>query len=419
MSGLTRYVRSTLVMLITLALVLAIMAPVTAQEGDTPAGEPPPTTLTEETATGASGDGFTGVVADAATLNVRSGPGQQFPAFTTIPLGQSVELLGRDRVGAWLQARLSDGRVGWISSQFVLSDFMLVNLPVVDETPQTVAVTAPVVTWTGDTAVGAPLRSFGNLIVRTGPGLNFPVLVTLPVDQTFVLQGRTADGAWLQVRVPDGRLGWVARTVITTTLDLATLPTVTTEAVVEAPPATEALAPGVGGLAQGTVVDATNLNVRTGPGLEFTIMSMLPLGSNVVLEGRNVDGAWLQVRLADGRLGWVSSTFMTANLDIANLPVTAPETPAVEAALPVAEAPAVGGLALGTVVEVPLLNVRSGPGLEFGAFTALPLGESVVLEGRDLNGFWLQIRLADGRLGWVSSAYMTANLDIANLPVTG
>jgi SH3-like domain-containing protein len=41
-----------------------------------------------------------------------------------------------------------------------------------------------------------------------------------------------------------------------------------------------------------------------------------------------------------------------------------------------------------------------------------------VLEGRDAGGLWLQIRLADGRLGWVSSAFVTANLNIPNLPVT-
>jgi len=139
----------------------------------------------------------------------------------------------------------------------------------------------------------------------------------------------------------------------------------------------------------------------------------------VTLEGRTADGSWLQVRLPDDRLGWVSSAFMTVNLAIADLPVAEPTAPAI-VTLPLATstAPGVGGLALGTVVDASYLNVRTGPGLNFASIGMLPLGTSLVLEGRDANGLWLQVRLADNSLGWVSSAFMESNLDITNLPVT-
>jgi uncharacterized protein YgiM (DUF1202 family) len=227
----------------------------------------------------------------------------------------------------------------------------------------------------------------------------------------------------LQVRLADGRLGWVSNAVLTVNLDFANLP-VTTEApalVMSPPVTTTAPAPGVGGLALGTV-NPSVLYVRSGPGLNFTFLTTLSQNQAVILEGRTADGSWLQVRLPDDRLGWVSSAFMTVNLAMADLPVAEPTAPAVvtiPTATPTEPAPGIGGLALGTVVNANNLNIRTGPGLSFASFGILPLGASLVLEGRDAEGLWLQVRLADGRLGWVSSAFMTANLDIANLPVTG
>lgn len=50
------------------------------------------------------------------------------------------------------------------------------------------------------------------------------------------------------------------------------------------------------------------------------------------------------------------------------------------------------------------LNVRTGPGLNYPAFTQLPSGSKVDVIGKD--GDWLKIRLSD-RTGYVHSAYVT------------
>jgi uncharacterized protein YraI len=367
-----------------------------------------------------------GTVVNANNLNVRTGPGLTFGIMATLPFGSSAVLEGRNVDGSWLQVRLADGRLGWVSSAFMTANLAIASLP---ETAPAIAppavppptIAPPAAPGVGFSALGASLQSFGNLIIRTGPGLQFPVLVSLPLGQNFVLEGRTADGSWLWVRVPDGRQGWVSTGVITTTLDLSTLPVVDPATMTVTPPAAPPpAAPENDDLAIGVVVNANILNVRSGPGLTFPVISTLPLGSSVQLEGRDTGGFWLQVRLADGRQGWVSSAYMSANRAVAELPVSdaaAPPVAVTPPATPAEPAPGVGGLALGTVVNANNLNVRSGPGLNYDILLMLPLGSTAVLEGRDEGGFWLQIRLADGRLGWVSSAFMTANLDIANLPV--
>ncbi|RIK38772.1 MAG: hypothetical protein DCC55_20120 [Chloroflexi bacterium] len=407
---------------ITTTLNLATLPVVT----DAPAVVTAPPATPAEPVAGTGGQAL-GTVVNANNLNVRTGPGLAYGFLSSLPLGSSVVLEGRNADGSWLQVRLADGRLGWVSSAYMTTNLAIASLPV-SETPAAPVVAAPAVTPT-ETAPGVGGLSVGTvtganiLNVRSGPGLNFPILTTLPLNQAVVLEGRNADGSWLQIRLADDQLGWVSSAFMTTNLAIANLPVTEPAAapVVATPPITptEPMT-GVGGLALGTVVDATILNVRTGPGLNFGLLTTLPLGSTAVLEGRNADGSWLQIRLADGRLGWVSSAFMTANLEIANLPVVETEAaPAVETPPVTEPAAGVGGLATGTVVNANLLNVRSGPGLNFPVLATLPLGESVVLEGRDTGGFWLQVRLADGRLGWVSSGFMTANLDIANLPVTG
>jgi hypothetical protein len=53
------------------------------------------------------------------------------------------------------------------------------------------------------------------------------------------------------------------------------------------------------------VIAGVTINVRQGPGRTFAPLAALPPGTVVQVIGRNADGLWLQVRLADEREGWV------------------------------------------------------------------------------------------------------------------
>ena len=58
-------------------------------------------------------------------------------------------------------------------------------------------------------------------------------------------------------------------------------------------------------------VDASDLNLRSGPGTSHQSMAKLSRGTAVQVALRNVSGDWSQVH-ADGRTGWVASRFLVA-----------------------------------------------------------------------------------------------------------
>jgi len=259
----------------------------------------------------------TATITGAATLNVRSGPSTEFERISTLADGQVVRLDGRSANGEWLQIRLPDDRLGWVSTLFVTPSVAVANLPLVAGTATAVTPTDTAVTPGTGGAATATVTGAGRLNVRSGPSTDFPLLNTLADGQTVTLAGRNVDATWLQVSLPNGELGWVSGQFLTSTVVLANVPVTEPAVAVES----VAPAPNTGGATIGIVAVTGTLNVRFGPGVSFTSFATLTSGENVTLEGRSADGTWIQIRLADGRLGWVSSQYLSSNVPFANLPV--------------------------------------------------------------------------------------------------
>ncbi|MFH1929143.1 MAG: PA14 domain-containing protein [Chloroflexota bacterium] len=55
---------------------------------------------------------------NAGVLNVRQGPSTSYPIVTTLRFGSKVTVLGQNQTAEWLQVRLSDGTVGWVSRTY-------------------------------------------------------------------------------------------------------------------------------------------------------------------------------------------------------------------------------------------------------------------------------------------------------------
>lgn len=167
--------------------------------------------------------------------------------------------------------------------------------------------------------------------------------------------------------------------------------------------------PGTGGQFPGTAtVTSYKLNVRRGPGTNFAIITKLNTNDVVNLTGyRNGDATWVQVSLPNGTTGWVSALYIRTSIPIRSLtPVTSPTTPTTP--------PPTG--ATGTVITG-MLNVRTGPGVGFPAFTTVSNGAAVTLLGRDSSATWVKIILRDGRQGWVNASFLTTSVPVINLPV--
>ncbi len=59
---------------------------------------------------------------------------------------------------------------------------------------------------------------------------------------------------------------------------------------------------------------------------------------------------------------------------------------------------------IGIISSLNTVNIRNGPGAEFGAFIALDPGTGIEVIGLSADGRWLNIKLDDGRVGWAAAA---------------
>lgn len=167
--------------------------------------------------------------------------------------------------------------------------------------------------------------------------------------------------------------------------------------------------PGTGGPFPGTAtVTSYRLNVRRGPGTNFAIITKLNTGDVVNLTGyRNGDATWVQIALPNGTTGWVSALYIRSSIPVGNLiPVTGTTPPP--------NPPPTG--ATGTVITG-MLNVRTGPGVGYIAFTTISNGATVTLLGRDPSATWVKVILTDGRQGWVNASFLATSVPVINLPV--
>ncbi|KAA3664551.1 MAG: hypothetical protein DWQ04_05135 [Chloroflexi bacterium] len=158
------------------------------------------------------------------------------------------------------------------------------------------------------TATVASLR----LNFRQGPGPTYGITQVLAQGTVVNLIARNPTNTWVQVRLASGAQGWVYAPLLQPSVPIANLPLISA-----APPASTATGPTA------TISNAVYaLNVRSGPGITFTTITSIVRGQSVEMVGRNIDSSWIKVKLADGRVGWSSATYLVSSTGFASLPVT-------------------------------------------------------------------------------------------------
>jgi hypothetical protein len=68
------------------------------------------------------------------------------------------------------------------------------------------------------------------------------------------------------------------------------------------------------------------------------------------------------------------------------------------------------------LVNAAMVNVRSGPGVDFAVLAGVKQDESIILLGRNADGSWLKMKTAADQMGWVSSPYITLPVDLMSIP---
>lgn len=123
------------------------------------------------------------------------------------------------------------------------------------------------------------------------------------------------------------------------------------------------------------MVTTANLNFRTGPGTGYAIIMVIPKGSQVMVD--STSGGWAHASYS-GRIGYLSMTYLTGSL---------PDTG--------------GAYTRYTTAD---LNLRSGPGTSYAILAVIPRGTGLSITST-ANG-WAQTSYA-GRTGYVSTSYLS------------
>ena len=140
----------------------------------------------------------------------------------------------------------------------------------------------------------------------------------------------------------------------------------------------------------------TTLNVRSGPGTGYAVVSSLKDGVKVTITGQVAD--WWRIDLGSGKSGFASSAFI--KLDPNSQQPTDPPTQTAEKT---------------GKVNTPgtTLNVRSGPGTSYSIIGSLKHNDKITITGESSG--WYKLNYS-GKAGYVSKAYII--LDGSTQPPT-
>ena len=224
----------------------------------------------------------------ASDVNLRTGPGPNYPIVSTLPAETAMTVTGREQ-SSFLPVMV-DGQYGWVAADYVEQG----------------AVTLPQTAATGPSTATA-LTPLG---LRGGPSSDAAVLETIPAVAVVTLTGNAQDG-FLEVEY-NGQLGWADAAYLEVAPAAASTVQMQPAAATTGDQATTTeLAPAQSTLDASPGADAVataNVNLRAQPSPEAMVLSVVPSGSIVSLTGSRANG-YLNVRVA-GQAGWIDENYL-------------------------------------------------------------------------------------------------------------
>lgn len=174
--------------------------------------------------------------------------------------------------------------------------------------------------------------------------------------------------------------------------------------------------------AQPPLVAATDLfatsqfrvNVRSGPGTEYTIIGKLTPADSLDITGQNADADWLRVNF-NGQEGWVFVNVVDVNGALENAPVVEAGPSAVLRD----GGTQTGALASGDVVVTTRFNTNLRSSFSTGAdiLEVIPFNTQLLPQGRTENSNWVMVTFGD-QSGWVFAPILFfASGQVETLPV--
>jgi len=162
-------------------------------------------------------------ISDTLGVNARTAPTLTGTILSVLPNGAVLPVLGRAPDNLWVQVELPDKQLAWVFRDAVNVSTNIDDAPVVGGEGEVAAPTAAP-TPAPDGAATATVISLLGSNVRTQPGNDSEPVETASRGAVFPVTGRSADSAWLQVQLADGRAGWILADTTELSVDIATLP---------------------------------------------------------------------------------------------------------------------------------------------------------------------------------------------------
>lgn len=224
---------------------------------------------------------------------------------------------------------------------------------------------------------------FDYVRLRSGPNTSSSVITMVNADKTYTYLGTSAadsDGyPWYKLQYTSSQVSYVRS-------DLATLNYSNTPAPVTS-----------GSL----IVNASlGLNMRTGPGTNYSIITTIANGTSLTFS--DLQNGWYKVSYS-GQTGWISGDYVRNVTPGGTAPTPAPTPAPAPAPTP---SPTKGSL---TVIATLGLNVRTQAGLHGAIMGVLPYNSTASYINQQ-NG-WYQVNYGNGT-GWVSGDFVRTNATV-------
>lgn len=246
----------------------------------------------------------------------------------------------------------------------------------------------------------------------SGSGNNLPILNS---GEEGFLVGISREGNFVQLELGGGLRGWLPLSAVsvradtpTDRIDLNQIPsvpagTVPTGTTVTTVTTTTAFPQSFGLDIPHVVVNTGNLNIRSGPGAQYSVVITVPGGTELPVIGMAEDRVWYLVQGPFGR-GWVNQEFTLFRGSIDFVPIIRDFTATLSA--PVA------------IVAGSAVTLYAAPGTNFGVIGNLAGPVEVAIVARTTDGQWLQLNTSLG-FGWVVASQVIVRGDLSLVPIVG
>ncbi|PWK09058.1 SH3 domain-containing protein [Tumebacillus permanentifrigoris] len=292
----------------------------------------------------------------AYDVNIRAGASTEDPVVGHADYGDQLTVLTAEN--GWYHVQVENGKTGWIHASLVKEGGRFA---------------------TSNPTISVAEATVASLNVRGGASTSFEVVTTIQPGTPYPVLQQSAD--WVQIRLPDERVGWVAKSYVTLN---------------EAKAKRNAQAEQ-----ERATVLIDSLNVRADPSQSAPILGTLKQGD--LVQVTQEDSAWMQIDW-QGRKAYVKAEY----LKLPGKPLPSTET---------VPGPKTSDIGNPTLTLQDTTNIRSGPGTNFALLETGAAGSTYPVTGK--SGKWLEINLANGQRAWVAGWLPQVNGDITHLPERG